>query len=103
MTDLEGIEVKGFSDVKGLDEELLAIDEAAAAGQDPNEKIDPKKTNAKFIIGPDGKKRPNLENTPPPWSQLRDWNPPHESDIQGLQRYRMAFIRENQLWLQHVF
>jgi hypothetical protein len=40
---------------------------------------------------------------PPAWSILHNWKPPHSSDFLGMDRYRTAFIKENQLWLQHVF
>jgi len=63
----------------GLDEELLALEEAAA--------------------GPGRRKMPK----PPPDSALANWPEPSEHDIHTMQRYREQFLKENLLWLQHTF
>ena len=67
--------LRGIQSVKGLDEELAGIEE--------EEKV--------------------VTMRPPAWSVLHDWKPPMANDIIGMDRYRSAFIQENQLWLQHVF
>uniref|UniRef100_A0A7S4Q5Y7 Uncharacterized protein n=1 Tax=Alexandrium monilatum TaxID=311494 RepID=A0A7S4Q5Y7_9DINO len=40
---------------------------------------------------------------PPPGSCHEGWPEPPPYDKAGLERYRMAFLRENQLWLQSAF
>ncbi|CAD7965434.1 unnamed protein product [Amoebophrya sp. A25] len=76
-TDMELNLLRGYVDIRGLDEELR--DQESDFNQ-----------NKKII-------------RPPAWSVLHDWKPPHASDVLGLDRYRTAFVQENQLWLQHVF
>ncbi|KAF4668451.1 hypothetical protein FOL47_003034 [Perkinsus chesapeaki] len=39
----------------------------------------------------------------PPRSALAFWPEPSEADAHNLERYREAFVKENQLWLQHSF
>merc|ERR1719387_2374287 len=47
--------------------------------------------------------RKNLGRTAPPGSALANWPEPGERDVHSLQRYREAFLKENQLWLQYSF
>lgn len=76
-TDMEFSLLRGYNEIRGLDEELRDQEADFA-------------TNKKAIVAPT-------------WSVLHDWKPPHASDVLGLDRYRTAFVQENQLWLQHVF
>lgn len=59
----------------GVDQELLALDAV-------DKKLGPK---------------------PPPRSVLAGWTEPTAKEPAALQRYREAFLKENQLWLQHIF
>jgi hypothetical protein len=40
---------------------------------------------------------------PPPGSALEGWMEPQSTDVRGMERYRAAFLRENQVWLQATF
>merc|ERR1719197_14953 len=47
--------------------------------------------------------RKKLGQNAPPGTALANWPEPGERDVHALQRYREAFLKENQLWLQHSF
>merc|ERR1719478_2078349 len=47
--------------------------------------------------------RKTMGKAAPPGSALANWPEPGERDVHTLQRYREAFLKENQLWLQHSF
>merc|ERR1719487_2248842 len=65
----------------------------------PQSGATPQDLNANVFWGD----RKKLGQNAPPGSALANWPEPGERDVHSLQRYREAFLKENQLWLQHSF
>ena len=52
------------------------------------------------MIDPDAQDKPKVTIEPPVGSALHNWVEPSTGDKSGWERYRLAYLKENQLWLQ---